>query len=178
MSIKRKLLRWMPWKQGRAAIRPAPRQSTSLRAFKRELHCLFDDLFNELLVHRIRSGLPSPLASPDAMMGTHWPSVTVKESEDAVHVSAELPGIDENDIEVRVGDDDLIIRGRKGEHHAATPGTYHMVETCSGDFHRAIPLPASIKSEKAEAHYAHGVLTVVLPKSESSSPRKIKVHTE
>ncbi|MGO8898701.1 MAG: Hsp20/alpha crystallin family protein [Isosphaeraceae bacterium] len=99
----------------------------------------------------------------------------VSETENEFVVKASLPGIKPDDVQITVHGDTLTIRGeskveedRKGEH-------WHFRERRSGVFQRSLSLSAPIDSDKAQADFEHGVLTLTLPKSESAKPRQIKV---
>ena len=99
----------------------------------------------------------------------------VSETENEFVVKASLPGIKPDDVQITVHGDTLTIRGeskmeeeRKGEH-------WHIRERRSGVFQRSLSLSAPVDSDKAQADFEHGVLTLTLPKSESAKPRQIKV---
>ena len=99
----------------------------------------------------------------------------VSETEDAFVVKASLPGIKPEDVQITVHGETLTIRGeskteeeKKGEH-------WHLRERRSGVFQRSVSLATPVDSDKAQAHYEHGVLTLTLPKSETARPRQIKI---
>jgi len=99
----------------------------------------------------------------------------VSETENEFVVKASLPGIKPDDVHITVHGDTLTIRGeskveeeKKGEH-------WHIRERRSGVFQRSLSLSAPVDSDKAQADFEHGVLTLTLPKSESAKPRQIKV---
>ncbi len=99
----------------------------------------------------------------------------VSETENEFVVKASLPGIKPDDVQITVHGDTLTIRGeskveeeKKGEH-------WHIRERRSGVFQRSLSLSAPVDSDKAQADFEHGVLTLTLPKSESAKPRQIKV---
>lgn len=100
----------------------------------------------------------------------------VSETENEFVVKASLPGIKPDDVQITVHGDTLTIRGeskveeeKKGEH-------WHIRERRSGAFQRSLSLSAPVDSDKAQADFEHGVLTLRLPKSEFAKPRQIKVH--
>ena len=99
----------------------------------------------------------------------------VIEKEKEIVVRAELPGVDRNDIEIRLENNILTIRGEK--HHEAHEETdnYHLLETSCGTFARAISLPSDVDAESVNADFDKGVLTVTLPKTEQAKSRQIKV---
>jgi HSP20 family protein len=99
----------------------------------------------------------------------------VSETEDAFVVKASLPGIKPEDVEITVQGDTLTIRGesqaedeKKGEH-------WHLRERRFGSFQRSVSLATPVNSDRAQASYEHGVLTLTLPKSEAAKPRQIKI---
>ncbi len=101
----------------------------------------------------------------------------VKEDEKAFHVTADLPGISEKDVEVTFDDGLLTIRGERKIERDEKKDTWHLVERSFGSFARQLSLPANIDAGKIEAKFDHGVLTVSLPKMPASetSARKIAV---
>jgi HSP20 family protein len=106
------------------------------------------------------------------------PKVDVSESQDSVHVTAELPGMKEEDIEVTLSDGNLLIQGEKRAEKEAKEKNYHRIERSYGSFHRSIPLPAEVDDKKVEASFQNGVLSIVLPKvnpSPNATAKKIPV---
>jgi len=110
----------------------------------------------------MKNGTPSPRA---------W---TSKRPTKKVIVTAELPGLDEKDIEISISGDALILRGEKRQEEEEKGEDYYRMERRYGSFQRVIPLPCEVQVDKAEASYRKGVLTVELPKTpEAQSARKI-----
>jgi HSP20 family protein len=104
------------------------------------------------------------------------PKVDVAETDDAVHVTADLPGLTENDIEVTLSDGHLHIRGEKHAEKEDKDKNYHRIERSYGSFQRSVALPAEVDREKVDASFKNGVLTVVLPKLHTAtSGKKIAV---
>lgn len=106
------------------------------------------------------------------------PSVDVAETDAAVEVSVELPGLDEKDVEVSVADDVLTIRGERRDERTQDRKGYHLAERSYGSFHRAIPLPPGVAVDRASATFERGVLTVTLPKSEEARTRVRKIQVK
>ncbi len=103
----------------------------------------------------------------EPMTGGFYPSIDVEETDEAVKIEADLPGMSEQDVEVTLSPDGsaLTLRGeRKSEKEKRTKGGYH-VERSYGSFERVIELPSSVEQEKVEASFKSGVLTITLPKS-------------
>lgn len=110
----------------------------------------------------------------------YLPEVDVQETDKEVRVSAELPGVDEKDIDVRVDGDNLVISGEKSEEKEDTEGdTYHS-ERYYGTFSRVVPLNSEVDIENADATFKKGVLKLSLPKTgnEKTAGRKIEVKGE
>jgi HSP20 family protein len=114
--------------------------------------------------NRFEGGMPSLLGRmPGGAWSGSWPSLEVHAADGEVRVSAELPGMDEKDVEVLVDNDVLTIRGEKKSEHEDQGRRFS--ERYYGRFERAIALPFEVDEEKAEASFKNGVLTVTLPKS-------------
>ena len=107
---------------------------------------------------------------------TRWaPAVDIYEKDDAIVISAELPGMEEKDIDVEVNEGVLTIRGEKKFDNEIKDDRYHCVERSYGAFERSFSLPATVKHDAVKATYKNGVLEVHLPRSEEAKPRKIDV---
>lgn len=117
----------------------------------------------------------TPSLRPWPLFSTGGPAVDVDETENEVVVTAELPGLSEKDFQVELQGDHLILRGEKKATREEKNRTYHYTECSYGSFYRAVPLPCEVNDAKADASYKHGVLTVRLPKTESSKARTVKV---
>ncbi len=102
------------------------------------------------------------------------PAISILGTENAVIIEADVPGMTLDDIEIVLSDDELTIRG---ERRVATHGNASVLrqERPSGSFERSFTLPAEIDSENAAASLEHGVLTITLPKSKASRPRRIEI---
>jgi HSP20 family protein len=97
------------------------------------------------------------------------------ETDKDVVVKASVPGMKPEDIQVTVTDDVLTIKGELKAEQEIKRENYHMQEHRYGSFQRSVRLPAPVKSDKAEAVFENGVLTLTLPKTEEVQPRLIKV---
>ena len=150
----------IPWGRSRTPV-PSTMQSDEVSPFltlHREMNRLFDDVFN-----RFDSGMPSVFGRLPGWSSGSWPSLEVNASDNEIRVSAELPGMDEEDIELLVDQDVLTIRGEK-KSETEDKGR-HFSERYYGRFERSIALPFEVEEDKAEASFKNGVLTVTLPKS-------------
>lgn len=133
---------------------------------------VFSSLQREL--NRVFNDLPTSFPATAAAAGLR---IDVKEDEKAFHVTADLPGLSEKEVEVTFEDGVLTIRGEKKIEREETKNTWHIVERSSGSFVRQLGLPTSIDAEKVEAKVENGVLTVTLPKlpEEKTAAKKIEV---
>ena len=104
------------------------------------------------------------------------PRVDVKETEEAVEVEAELPGIDAKNVDVTLHDHCLRITGeKKQEKEEKDENGYRVTERSYGRFERHIALPENVDEEKIGADYKDGVLHITVPKTEVAKPKKIEV---
>src|SRR5215208_3740136 len=129
----------IPWGRSRSSV-PSMMPGDEVSPFvalQREMNRLFDDVFN-----RFDTGMPSLLGRTPGLLGGAWPSVEVNASENEVRVSAELPGMDEKDVEVLVDNDILTIRGEKKSENE-DPGR-RFSEHYYGRFQRSIALPFEV----------------------------------
>jgi HSP20 family protein len=150
----------IPWGRSRSSVPSmAPSDEVSpFVALHREMNRLFDDVFN-----RFDAGVPSLLGRTPGWLGASWPSLEVNASDNEVRVSAELPGMDEKEVEVLGDNDVLTIRGEKKSESEDQGRRFS--ERYYGRFERSIALPFEVEEEKAEASFKNGVLTVTIPKS-------------
>lgn len=106
------------------------------------------------------------------------PSVDVAEDDKAFHITAELPGLEANDIDVSVADGTLVIKGEKKEEKERKDKNYYMSERAYGSFQRAFALPDAIERDKIAAELAKGVLTITLPKTAAAQKPAKKVEVK
>ncbi len=136
----------------------------------REMNRLFDDVFRGFDVAPLGT-----LGGVGRMAG--WPSVEVIENDKDVRICAELPGLDDKDVEVLMGDGVLTIRGEKKS--AVEDKERAFSERTYGCFERRIPLAWDMEEDKIDASFKNGVLTVTMPKSAhaSSHVKRITVNS-
>jgi len=104
------------------------------------------------------------------------PKLDISETDKELHITAELPGLKEEDIDVEFAGDYVKIRGEKKDERDEKEHNFHRVERSFGMFERVVPISAQVDREKAQATYKNGVLTITLPKTESApSTQKITV---
>lgn len=103
------------------------------------------------------------------------PQIDVAETDNAVEVTAELPGLDEKDFEVVLQDDLLTIKGEKKSEHEEKKKDFHLVERRFGSFSRSVRLPFEADPETVKAQFAKGVLKVTVSKPLDVKSRTVKV---
>jgi HSP20 family protein len=130
-------------------------------------------LFDEMMGRGIRR-----VADEDGIRGSWSPAVNILEGENGIKISADLPGMNAEDVEVTVEDGVLTIRGERRFEEASEGETYHRVERRYGVFERNFTLPNSVDPAKIEARFNNGEMVVSLPKREESKPRSVKVKVE
>lgn len=108
----------------------------------------------------------------DAGLAGFSPRVDVKENGNALVVTAELPGVEEKDVEVSLNGDILTISGEKRHEKEEKGDEFYRVERSYGSFRRSFSLPTSVDADKVEASYKKGVLTVTLPKAAAAEKAK------
>ncbi len=135
--------------------------SGSFLTFQREMNRLFDDAFHNFALAPFGGGAFA------------WPSVEVSEGDKEIAVTAELAGIDEKDIELRVEDNVLTIKGEKRTESEGAGRQYS--ERYYGRFERRLALPVDVDEDRAQATFKNGVLTVTLPKTERPKDSKARI---
>ena len=143
------LVRWNPWRE----VDTLQRQ--------------FDRLFEDALTPAVRNEWKSP---------TRIPAAELQETDDALHLKLEIPGVDAKDLDVEVTEDLVSVKGErksetKSENNGVTRSEFHY-----GKFERMIPLPARIQNTQVQAEYKGGILNLTLPKSEAEKHKVVKVN--
>jgi len=141
---------------------------------RREMDRLFEDFDRDFWPTPFRrsSFALDPLWRQDFASATK-PAVDIVEKEKAYEITAELPGLDEKDIEVKLSDGSVTIKGAKKEEREEKSKNYHLHERHFGSFERHFSVPAGVDAEKIEAKFNQGILTVTLPKKpEAQKPEK------
>ena len=106
---------------------------------------------------------------------TYVPSVDIFETDNEVVVKAEMPGMNANDIDVRLENNVLTLKGERHFEKDAKEENYHRIEREYGTFTRSFALPRTVNGDKVSAEYRDGILKIVLPKKEETKPKAIKV---
>jgi HSP20 family protein len=103
------------------------------------------------------------------------PKIDVAETDKTIEISAELPGLEEGDVEISLVDNVLTIRGEKRAEQERDEQNFHVTERIYGAFYRAIELPAGVDPSRVEASMSNGVLRISIPKPARSETQKISV---
>ncbi|MFP4284232.1 MAG: Hsp20/alpha crystallin family protein [Desulfovermiculus sp.] len=112
-----------------------------------------------------------PFAEPS------YPQVNVSEDEKQVTVTAELPGMKSEDIDITIRQDHLILQGEKRFEDEEKDKNFHRIECSYGSFYRTVPLPGEVDADKVKAKFKDGILTVNMPKTASTQHRKIEIES-
>jgi len=129
--------------------------SGTLSDLHRQMNSLFDDLF--------QSG---PLSRPVGSTGTGWPQLEIEQRDDRIQVIAELPGVDEKDVELSIEDGVLSLSGEKRSERKDGNG---YSERSYGRFERRVALPSNVDEDNCSAEFRNGVLTVTIPRAEEKN---------
>ncbi|HTP63875.1 MAG TPA: Hsp20/alpha crystallin family protein [Geobacteraceae bacterium] len=136
-----------------------------LRAMQEQMNRLIDLAWNRESGEEIREGA--------------WqPPVDIYEDGQSVIIKAELPDVDQKDIEVKIEDNTLILRGERKQDQTVKKENYHRIERYYGAFQRSFALPLTIDRDRVKATCDRGVLTITLPKREESKPKQINVEVK
>src|SRR3989337_75350 len=103
------------------------------------------------------------------------PAVDIYETNDSFVVSADLPGLNKDEIQIDLKDNTLTLKGEKKFEEKVSKDNYIRVERAYGSFVRSFTLPQNVDPEKIKAEYKEGVLEITIPKKEEAKPKQIKV---
>ena len=160
-----------PWR-GRFGLRAGRREEEHpLDVFHREFDRLFEDLW---------TGFDVPmLGAYERPYGATMPRMDVSEDEDRIRVAVELPGMEEKDVEVVIEGDVLTIKGEKKAETETAEKPYGYRERFYGAFRRSLPLDVEVVTDKVEATFDKGVLTIDLPKTAEARKtyKNVPIHT-
>ena len=157
---------WTP--EGREAL--LSEMNNRMNALQREFNQMFDNL----------SGWrSSPIVlESEKFFNRFVPSINVRENDESVVVTAELPGLEEKDIHVTHSDSELILEGEKKIEKRDEKDTAHIIESSYGSFRRIIGLPTTIDLTKIDAKFKNGVLTITLPKNDKAKENTKKIEVK
>ena len=137
-----------------------------LQAVQDRLNRVFDEAFR---------GAPRGSDDEWALGGQWAPSVDIYENDGNLVLKAELPGIEPKDVDVRVENNVLTLRGERKFESEVKRDKYHRVERAYGTFSRSFTLPSVVDTDRIKAEYKDGVLQVTLPQREEAKPKQIQV---
>jgi HSP20 family protein len=110
------------------------------------------------------------------MVASAWnPSVDIYEKENAIVLKAEVPGIDENDVEIKIEDNTITLKGDRKFEKETKEENYHRIERSYGSFYRSFTLPRNIDQDKIKAESENGILKITMPKKAELKPKKVKI---
>ena len=113
------------------------------------------------------------------LLGGQWtPAVDIYDSSDNILIKAELPGLEKDEIEISVQDNNLIIKGEKKKEQEIKEDNYFRTERFYGSFCRMVPLPADVDPGRADTRYQDGILSLTLPKKAEAKPKQIKIEVK
>jgi HSP20 family protein len=129
-------------------------------------------------MNRLFEDMSGPKPEEKNIMAGAWaPSVDIYENENEVVLAAEIPGVDEKDVEIKVEDNNLTLRGERKFEKETKEENYHRIERSYGSFFRSFSLPSYIDQDRIEAEHENGVLKIRMPKRVELKPRKVKILT-
>lgn len=134
--------------------------------------------FENMLERYSKSGMSNvgKQLNTDLSFADWSPSVDIEEQDENYVIKADLPGVDKKDIEVKLDNGVLSIRGEKQTEKETGKGTKkHRTERFHGSFARSFTLPDAVKADKVDAAYKDGVLSLTIPKEEESKPKSIEI---
>lgn len=156
---------------------PQPREPERWAPFdtlRREV----DRLFEGFAPARFQRPFFAPMAWPSMAEWPLSPAVDLIEDDGGFRLTAELPGIKPDDVEVKVSEGTLTIRGEKSEEQKVEQADTYLCERRYGSFQRSFGLPDSVDAEKIAANFANGVLTITLPKSEKAKANEKTIEVQ
>jgi HSP20 family protein len=162
----------VPWKRSQGSELPVRREENNpFLSLHRSMNELFDHFFRDF------GGAFEQPAWSRASTALVSPSVDIAETDSEIAITADLPGLEEKDIEVSLDNDVLTIRGSRKEEREEKRKNYHLMERSYGSFQRTLHVPAGVDKDKVKASFKNGVLNVTLPKlpEAKAARRKIEI---
>ncbi len=139
----------------------------------------FRDLITtrEKMNHLFEEAVISRGEEKDLVSNSWTPTVDIFERENELVLSAEVPGINEKDIEIKIEDNTLTLKGERKFEKETKEENYHRIERAYGSFFRSFSLPLYINQDTIKAEHLNGVLKIVMPKKPELKPRQVKILT-
>jgi HSP20 family protein len=145
------LIRWEPARE--------------LGSFQNEVNRLFSTFFDT----------PTTAAEPQHALRRWTPAMDVIEAQGAYVLTADIPGLSEDDVSIEVEDNILTVSGERKYANEDRKGGYRRIERSFGAFRRSLTLPEGVDAEAVTANFDHGVLEIRVPKPEQRKPRKVEI---
>jgi HSP20 family protein len=161
---------------GNRQVTRGQQDADPLQAFRGDMNRLFDDFFSSFPLPGLLAPQLAQVAQVTSPMLT--PRIDVSETEQDIRISAELPGLDGDDVEVVLTDDLLTIRGEKSAERKEDEDDergYHVMERTEGMFSRSLRLPFKADPDQVQASFRNGVLTVTIPKPAEAQQRTRRI---
>lgn len=126
-------------------------------------------------IDRLFEGVTRGFPNFPAIAGASLPRMDVAETDKAIEIEAELPGLETKDVQINLADNVLTIRGEKKSEREEKEKDYHLVERSFGSFSRSVALPQGVKPEDVSAEIAKGVLKVTVKKPAPAQSKQIEI---
>ncbi len=163
----------IPWSWGKKNVPVHHEEAHPVAVLQTEMNHLFDDFSRTL---GFGGSSPWPFGHGARAFA---PQIDVTETDDGIRILAELPGMEQKDLQVSLSDDILTLKGEKHMEKEDKGKDYYRMERSFGSFHRAVQIPCEVKADQVNASFKNGVLTVTLPKTDGAkqAKRTIEVKT-
>ncbi len=159
----------IPWKKEKSDVQiHRKNEEDALLDIRNQMNRMFDDFFEPPF------GL-SPFLGMSGTRGDFAPHMDVSETDKEITISAELPGLEPEDIHITLEQDKMTIRGEKKFAKEEKGQHYYQIERSYGSFHRSISLPSEVDEKKIDATFKRGVLKVKLPKTKKAQEERKRI---
>jgi len=167
-------------KRNERAAAPLPAPAGDIwQSFRNDMQRLFDQVWNRGFFPSLpRAFDVEPIWRQWPSVGAAQPAVDYAEDEKAYHITAELPGMSEKEVDVSLSGDTLTIKGEKRSEKEEKAKNYYLSERSYGSFQRSFTLPDGTDRDKIEASFAAGVLTLTLPKTAEAVKQQKKIEVK
>lgn len=159
----------LPWARKDHAPDRKSAAADPIAALQRDMNQVFETFWT-------RFG--QPFGSLDRAWGASDTRSDVVETDEAIEISVELPGMEMQDIAVTITDDMMTVKGEKKIERQENKKGYYLSERSYGAIHRTIPLPPGVDGDKAEASFRNGVLTVRLPQTPEAQEKMKRIEVK
>jgi HSP20 family protein len=154
------------------AVSSRPTDADPFQQFRQDINRMFDTFVQGF-------GMPGFAMTPGRTAATMiTPRIDVSETDDEVKLAAELPGLDESDVEIMLDDAILTIRGTKEVERDEDERDFHIVERSAGVFYRSVVLPFAADPDQVDAMFKDGVLTITIPKPKEAREKSRRIEVK